>query len=134
MVEKYGLGLIPYLPLAGALLSGTYRRGVTPEAGSRGAIRPTFKYWDSDRNWSVQESLVAFCEARGWSLPRLAIAWLLTHPYVPTVIAGADKPEHIAENVGALDITLSAADLAELDRLTLVDEDRTIAPVIRGRP
>jgi aryl-alcohol dehydrogenase-like predicted oxidoreductase len=133
MVRKYALGLIPYLPLAGALLSGSYRRGVAPEPGSRGAIRPTFKYWDSERNWRVQESLVAFCAERGWSLPRLAIAWLLTHSYVPTVIAGADRPEHLAENVGALDLTLTTEDLAELDRLTLVDEDRTIAPVIRGR-
>jgi aryl-alcohol dehydrogenase-like predicted oxidoreductase len=133
MVRKYGLGLIPYLPLAGALLSGSYRRGVAPEPGSRGAIRPTFKYWDSERNWRVQESLVAFCVERGWSMPRLAIAWLLTHPYIPTVIAGADRPEHLAENVGALDLTLTPEDLAELDRLTLVDEDRTIAPVIRGR-
>jgi aryl-alcohol dehydrogenase-like predicted oxidoreductase len=133
MLRKYGLGLIPYLPLAGALLSGSYRRGVAPAPGSRGAIRPTFKYWDTDRNWRVQESLVAFCATRGLSLPQLAIAWLLTHPYIPTVIAGADRPEHLAENVGALDLPLSAEDLAELDRLTLVDEDRTIAPVIRGR-
>jgi aryl-alcohol dehydrogenase-like predicted oxidoreductase len=133
MVVKYGLGLIPYLPLAGALLSGSYRRGVPPSPGSRGAIRPTFQYWDSDRNWSVQESLVAFCEQRGWSLPRVAIAWLLSHSCVPTVIAGADTPDHIAENTAALDITLSTEDLAELDRLTLVDEDRTLAPVFRGR-
>jgi len=134
MLLKYGLGLIPYLPLAGALLSGSYQRGVAPEPGSRGAIRPTFRFWDTERNWRVQESLLGFCQARGWSLPRVAIAWLLAHAYVPTVIAGADKPEHITENVAALDITLSAEDLDELDRLTLVDEDRTVAPVIRGRP
>ena len=53
---------------------------------------------------------------------------------VPTVIAGADRPEHIAHNVGALDISLTPDDLAEIDRLTLVDEDRTVAPVIRGHP
>jgi aryl-alcohol dehydrogenase-like predicted oxidoreductase len=132
MLVRYGLGLIPYLPLAGALLSGSYRRGEPPSPGSRGAIRPTFRFWDTERNWRVQESLLGFADARGWSLPRLAIAWLLSHPYVPTVIAGADRPEHLAHNVGALDIELSAEDLAELDRLTLVDEDRTIAPVIRG--
>ena len=131
MVVKHGLGLIPYLPLAGALLSGAYRRGVAPEAGSRGAIRPTFKSWDTERNWRVQEALLGFVDARGWSLPRLAIAWLLSHAYVPTVIAGADTPEHVRHNVGALEIALSEADLAELDRLTLVDEDRTIAPVLR---
>ena len=59
------------------------------------------------------------------------IAWLLTRPMVPTVIAGADRPEHIQENAAALELTLSADDLAEIDRITLVDEDRTVAPVIR---
>lgn len=134
MVRTYGLGLIPYLPLAGALLTGTYSRGAAPPAGSRGALRPTFRFWDTERNWRVQEALVGFAAQRGWSLPRLAIAWLMSHEYVPTVIAGADTPEHLTHNVGALELQLSAEDLVEIDRLTLVDEDRTIAPVIRGRP
>jgi aryl-alcohol dehydrogenase-like predicted oxidoreductase len=133
MVVKYGLGLIPYLPLAGALLSGSYRRGVAPAPGSRGDIRPTFKTWDSERNWNVQESLLAFADARGWSLPAMSIAWLLSHRYVPTVIAGADRVEHIEDNAHALEIAFSSDDLAELDRLTLVDEDRTRAPVFRAR-
>ena len=133
MVVKYGLGLIPYLPLAGALLSGAYRRGVAPTPGSRGDIRPTFKTWDSQRNWSVQESLLAFADARGWSLPAMSIAWLLAHAYIPTVIAGADRVEHIEDNAHALAIAFSSDDLAELDRLTLVDEDRTRAPVFRAR-
>jgi aryl-alcohol dehydrogenase-like predicted oxidoreductase len=131
MCLQYGLGLIPYLPLAGALLSGSYRRDVAPAPGSRGAIRPTFKFWSSDRNWSVQEALATFAEQRGWSLPRLAIGWLLTRPAVPTVIAGADCPEHVDDNVAAIDLALGAEDLREIDRLTLVDEDRTVAPVIR---
>ena len=133
MVVKYGLGLIPYLPLAGALLSGSYRRGVAPAPGSRGDIRPTFKTWDSERNWKVQESLLAFADARGWSLPAMSIAWLLSHSYIPTVIAGADRVEHIENNAHALEIVFSSDDLAELDRLTLVDEDRTRAPVFRAR-
>jgi len=133
MCAKYGLGLIPYLPLAGALLSGSYQRNVAPEPGSRGAIRPTFQNWNSDRNWTVQEHLLAFADQRGWSLPSLAIAWLLTRPVVPTVIAGADRPEHIEDNVRALDVQLTPDDLAEIDRLTLIDEDRTIAPVLRAR-
>jgi aryl-alcohol dehydrogenase-like predicted oxidoreductase len=132
MCVRYGLGLIPYLPLAGALLSGTYRRGEAPPAGSRGAIRPTFRLWDSERNWLVQERLLGFADARGWSLPAMALAWLLGRPCVSTVIAGADIVAHLEDNVGALDIVFSAEDLAELDRLTLVDEDRTIAPVVRG--
>jgi aryl-alcohol dehydrogenase-like predicted oxidoreductase len=63
----------------------------------------------------------------------MAIAWLLTRPMVPTVIAGADQPEHIEDNVRALEIAFSADDLEEIDRITLVDEDRTVAPVISRR-
>lgn len=134
MVVRNGLGLIPYLPLAGALLSGTYRRGVTPPVGSRGAIRPTFRFWDSERNWRVQEALLRFADERGWSLPAMSIAWLLSHAYVPTVIAGADQVAHIEDNVRALDVSFTENDVHELDRLTLVDEDRTVAPVIRRLP
>jgi aryl-alcohol dehydrogenase-like predicted oxidoreductase len=132
MLIKYGLALIPYLPLAGALLTGTYRRGVPPEPGTRGALRPTFKTWDSERNWRVQEGLLAFAEQRGWSLPAVAIAWLLSRPTVATVIPGADRPEHLEANSRALEVRFSAEDLAEIDRLTLVDEDRTRAPVFRA--
>jgi aryl-alcohol dehydrogenase-like predicted oxidoreductase len=78
MCIKYGLGMIPYFPLAGGLLGGDNRRGVVPQPGSRGAIRPSFRTWDSDRNWSVQERLAAFAQARGWTLPQMSIAWLLT--------------------------------------------------------
>jgi aryl-alcohol dehydrogenase-like predicted oxidoreductase len=130
-LQAHGLGLIPYFPLAGGLLSGTYRRGVPPPPGSRGDLRPTFARWDTERNWRVQEALAAFADQRGWSLPGLAIAWLLTRPTLATVIAGADTPEHLAANVAALELKLSPADLAEIDRLTLVDEDRSVPPTSR---
>lgn len=129
--QKYGLAMIPYFPLAGGLLSGAYKRGVPPAPGSRGAIRPTFKTWDSERNWRVQEGLADFAAKRGWTLPQLSIAWLLSRPMMATVIAGADAPEHIESNVKALDVKLTPDDLAEIDRITLVDEDRTIAPIYR---
>ena len=128
---KFGLGMIPYFPLAGAMLSGTYQRGVQPPAGSRGAGRPSFRAWDSARNWSVVEELAEFARARGWSLPTMSLAWLLTRPNMATVIAGADLPSHIEANVTALDLHFSAEDLAEIDRITLVEEDRTVAPIFR---
>lgn len=128
---KFGLGMVAYFPLAGALLSGAFHRGVVPPPGSRGAIRPSFKTWDTPRNWDVQEKLAAFAAARGWGLPQMALAWLLSRRQTFTVIAGADRPEHIETNVGALDVKFGAADLAELDRITLVDEDRTTAPMLR---
>jgi aryl-alcohol dehydrogenase-like predicted oxidoreductase len=133
LCQKYGLGMIPYFPLAGGLLGGSYKRGVAPEPGSRGAIRPTFRTWDTPRNWTAQEGLAAFAEKRGWALAQMAIAWLLSRPMMATVIAGADKAEHIAANVKALEVKFTAEDFAEIDRLTLLDEDRTIAPIYRAR-
>ncbi len=131
---KSGLGMIPYFPLAGGLLGGAFQRNVEPEPGSRAAIRPTFKAWDTDRNWTVQEQLRDFAAERGWALPQMAIAWLLTRPMMATVIAGADRPEHIRENVKAMDVEFSEADLQKIDEITLVDEDRTVAPIYRFRP
>lgn len=131
---KNGLGMIPYFPLAGGLLGGAFQRGVEPPAGSRAAIRPTFKAWDTDRNWTAQEKLRDFAAERGWALPQMAVAWLLTRPMMATVIAGADRPDHIRENVKALDVKFSDADLQQIDEMTLVDEDRTQAPIFRFRP
>jgi aryl-alcohol dehydrogenase-like predicted oxidoreductase len=130
---KFGLGMVAYFPLAGALLSGTYRRGVAPPPGSRGAQRPSFATWDTARNWDVQERLAAFAAERGWALPQMALAWLLSRKMTVSVIAGADTPEHVAANVTALDVRFSPEDLAEIDRITLVDEDRTTAPMLRRR-
>ena len=131
MCVKYGLAMISYFPLAGAMLSGAFKRNVAPEPGSRAAIRPTFKTWDTPRNWDVQEKLAAFAASHGWTLPQMAIAWLLSRPQMATTIAGADKPEHIEANVKALDVKFTPEDLAEIDKITLVDEDRTIAPIYR---
>lgn len=130
---KFGLGMIPYFPLAGAMLSGTYRRQVPPPAGSRGALRSSFKAWDSERNWTVQEQLLAFAQAHGWELPTMSVAWLLTRPMIATVIAGADTPAQLEANVKALDVHFSPQDLAEIDRITLVEEDRTVAPIFGRR-
>jgi aryl-alcohol dehydrogenase-like predicted oxidoreductase len=130
---KYGIGMISYFPLAGALLSGAFQRNVAPAPGTRAAIRPTYKTWDTDRNWTVQEKLLEFAKSHGWELPQLALAWLLSRPMMATTIAGADKPEHIAGNVKALDVRLTPEDLVEIDRITLVEEDRTRAPIFRAR-
>jgi aryl-alcohol dehydrogenase-like predicted oxidoreductase len=79
----------------------------------------------------VQEALRQFAELRGWTLPQMSLAWLLSRPAMSTIIAGADKPEHISANIKALDIRFTAEDLMEIDRITLVDEDRSVAPVYR---
>jgi len=61
----------------------------------------------------------------------MSLAWLLSRPAMSTIIAGADRTEHIAQNIKALEIKFTPDDLIEIDRLTLVDEDRSVAPVYR---
>ena len=61
----------------------------------------------------------------------MALAWLLQRPATFTVIAGADRPEHLTANIKALQVRFTPEDLVEIDRITLVDEDRSVAPPYR---
>jgi aryl-alcohol dehydrogenase-like predicted oxidoreductase len=129
---RHGVGLIPYFPLAGGMLANVYSRSSAPASGTRQALNPNTPAWRSPRNFDVQEKLAVFARQRGWLLPQLALAWLLQRPAVCTVIAGVDSVDHLLQNLSALDVRLGDDDLVEIDRLTLVDEDRTMAPVFRA--
>jgi hypothetical protein len=127
---KYGVGMTHYFPLAAGMLSGVHQRGAIAP-GTRQANNPNTASWQSDRNWDVTEKLQAFAQQRGWTLAQMSLAWLLQRPATFTVIAGADKPEHLQDNVKALQVRFTPEDLVEIDRLTLVDEDRSVAPPYR---
>jgi aryl-alcohol dehydrogenase-like predicted oxidoreductase len=127
---KYGIGMTHYFPLAAGMLTGVHKRGDIAK-GSRQDKNPNTAAWQSDRNWSVTERLQAFAQERGWTLAQMSLAWLLSRPATFTVIAGADRPQHLIDNVKALEIRFTPDDLVEIDRITLVDEDRTVAPVYR---
>ena len=71
----------------------------------------------SENNWGTVEALADFVAARGRSMLDLAFSWLLARPAVSSVIAGATKPEQLVENVKAAEWTLSAEDMAEIDRI-----------------
>ncbi|MGG5820234.1 aldo/keto reductase [Falsiroseomonas sp. HW251] len=118
-MRQYGLGLLPYFPLASGLLTGKYRRNATMPADAR--LTKTQRLADkylTDRNWAVAEKLGDFAEARGHTLLELAFSWLLAKPPVTSVIAGATKPEQIQANVAAGGWKLTAEDLAEIDAIT----------------
>ena len=116
----YGLGLLPYFPLANGALTGKYRRKQAMPEGARLTKLPErAASIFSDSNWDKIEGLTAFAEARGKTLVELAFSWLAAQPTVSSVIAGATKPEQIAANVKAAEWALSAEDLAEIDKITL---------------
>ena len=114
--ERFGLGLLPFFPLASGLLSGKYRRGEPPAPGTRLAGE---RYRDrlASAPWAKVEALQAYADARGRSLLDVAIGGLAAKPTVASVIAGATTPEQVAANVAAGAWLPGAEDLAELDAL-----------------
>lgn len=118
-VEAYGLGFLPYRPLASGLLTGKYKRNEAPPPGTRFANlqRHADKY-ASDRNFDVAERVEAFARDGGWAPADLALAWLASKPFVASVIPGASRPEQVEANVNALSRRLTGGELAELDRIS----------------
>ena len=118
--HKHGLALLPYVPLASGLLTGKYKHDAPMPPGSRlaSSARHVGRVI-SERNWRLVESLGAFAAQRGHSLLALAMSWLASRPFIPSIIAGATKPEQVVQNVAAVGWDLSPADLAEIDRMTL---------------
>ncbi len=118
-MRKYGLGLLPYFPLASGLLTGKYQRSAEMPADAR--LTKTQRLADrylTEANWVVAEKLGDFAQARGRSLLELAFSWLLSQEPVSSVIAGATKPEQIQANVQAGSWKLSQDELAEIDKIT----------------
>jgi len=114
----YGMGMLPYFPLASGLLTGKYKRGAKAEAGTRFASIPRWaERYSTDANWALVEQLEAFCSKRGRTLLELAFSWLLARPPVASVIAGATKPEQLDANAKAAGWTLTPEDLAEIDAM-----------------
>ncbi|HEX4025185.1 MAG TPA: aldo/keto reductase [Steroidobacteraceae bacterium] len=118
--QQLGMGIIPYFPLESGVLTGKYRRGAAPAPGTRLDAWKQLAATLSDENFDKIERLQAFADANGHTLAELAIAWLLAKPYVPSVIAGATKPTQIEANCRAADWRLTAAQLAEVERLVPV--------------
>ncbi|MFC3739629.1 aldo/keto reductase [Paractinoplanes deccanensis] len=114
--EHYGLGLLPFFPLDSGLLSGKYRRGETPAAGTRLSLDRYQRFLDG-ADWDKIEALASFGAERGHSLLDVAIAGLASRPAVTSVIAGATSAEQVQANAAAGAWSLSADDVAALDDL-----------------
>ena len=117
--RAFGVGVIPYSPLAGGILTGKYRGGARP-AGSRGADQEGAGFFArqlAGKDEAAVERLAAWAEARGKMVGDLAIAWLTSQPEVSSVIAGVTSPEQVETNVSAADWSLTADEVAEVGKL-----------------
>ncbi len=114
----HGVGLLPYFPLAGGFLTGKYRRDAELPAGSRLANSEALrKMFISDARFDVIERLAPWCAANNMSMVDLAFRWLLAQDVVPSVIAGVSTPAQVEENAKAVAGKLTAAQLAEIEKL-----------------
>jgi aryl-alcohol dehydrogenase-like predicted oxidoreductase len=118
MMEAYGLGMLPYFPLASGLLTGKYKKDSMPE-GARLTDMPRFanRGYVTDENFAKVGKLEAFAAERGHSLLELAFSWLAAQKVTGSVIAGATKPEQIQSNVAAASWKITADDLARIDEI-----------------
>ena len=114
--QKYGLGILPWSPLAGGFLSGKMTRDQPPPEGSRlAAWKERRAAFDTDRNWKIVDELRAVAEAIGASPSQVALAWALQRPGITSVIFGARSSEQLHDNLKSAELVLSAELVARLD-------------------
>ena len=115
LCHEHGLGYQPFSPLAGGWLTGKYRRGEPPPAGSRMTLRPEGgEHYQVDAVYDAIERLGTWAALRGVSTAAVATAWLLHVPEVTTVVVGPNRVSHLDDVRAALELTMNSAELDEL--------------------
>jgi aryl-alcohol dehydrogenase-like predicted oxidoreductase len=109
------LGILVWSPLAGGFLAGKYTRTSQPAGGTRFAEAGQFVPFDKEMGWRVVDTLKEVAGRHGASCARVALAWALSRPAVSSVIIAARKPENLEDNIKAVDLALSEADIRQLD-------------------
>ncbi len=117
-----GIGVIPYNPIAGGMLSGKHDRTKTPDEGTRFALgnaAQTYqdRYWH-DNVFDTVDELVKIADDAGIPLPTLAVAWTLQHPAITAPIVGASRPEQLDATIAAVETKLDADLVARLNEVT----------------
>ena len=111
---EFGLGVLPYFPLANGLLTGKYSQGSAPEGSRLSHVR---RHMVADADLEQLAAFGGFARARGITEVQAAIGWLAAQAPVSSVTAGATRPEQVAENAAAADWLATPEDLAELEAL-----------------
>jgi aryl-alcohol dehydrogenase-like predicted oxidoreductase len=114
--QYHGIGILVWSPLAGGFLSGKYSRSAPPPAGTRFAEAGQFVPFDRELGYRVVDALKEVAARHGASPARVALAWVLGRPAVSSVIIAARKPEHLEDNIKAVDLNLTDEDLRQLER------------------
>lgn len=118
--QTYGVALIPWSPLAGGFLTGKYRPGEVPPEGARLAGRDDerTRALFAERSFGVLETLQRMAEEKGVTPSQLALAWVGQQPGITAPIIGPRTMEQLEDNLGAVDVSLTADDLRRLDEVS----------------
>lgn len=122
LCQEEGIGVIPYNPIAGGLLSGKHRPDAGPTEGTRftlGTAGPRYqdRYWNEGA-FATVDAIRPLAEEAGISMVRLAVAWVLAHPAVTSPIVGASRPDQLDDSLAAAESPLEPDLKARLDELT----------------
>lgn len=115
--NHYGLGILPYFPLASGFLTGKYRPGQGAAEGTRLAAWGRADAVLTDENFAVLERLESWAEERGHTVLELAVGWLASQSPVSSVISGATTAEQVDANAGAVEWTLTGEEVEEVASL-----------------
>lgn len=115
--KAFGLGLLVWSPLGRGFLSGKYKRGETPPEGSRlAAWKDSWAGTATEQNWRALDAVLRVAERRGSTPAAVSLAWLVRKPEVTSIIVGARSEAQLRDNLRALEVQLSAEDIADLDK------------------
>ena len=119
MMESEKIGLLVWSPLAGGLLSGKFSRTHQKPADSR---RRGFDFpiVDKERTWKILDVMAPIAKAHGCSAARISLAWLLAKPVVTSIIIGAKRLDQLQDNLAAVELTLTADELKQLDEVSVL--------------
>ena len=116
--QRFNIAMMTYGPLASGILTGKYRRGEEPPEGSRLARSKHDQQRLTDEVFDVLDGLQEMAAKYEIGMNELAIAWLLSKPYVTAPILGGSQPQHFEQRYGAVDLEIDPADLAYIDELS----------------
>jgi len=141
---ELGLGICPWSPLAGGLLSGKYTRAASGAAGEgrmqavKGSENPVFDKI-SERNWRILDALLPVAKELGRSPAQVALNWVATRPAIASTIIGATRLEQLEDNLRALDFEIPRELADRLDQASRLERaypyfffDRTLQDMISG--